>query len=343
MKIFLFPFFFLFFAGCCFGQLNGQNLVPNPSFEQYDTCPNGASQLNRAVSWFSPTTATPDYYNTCSPIDTANGDTYPVVGVPVNWCGFQNAKTGVGYSGFFAYYDYPGLPYREYVSTKLTSTLQAGTTYYVSFYISLADSCWHATSNIGLYFSPDSIAIDTFINLPYIPQIMNPVSNVLADKASWMLISGQYTAQGNENYITIGNFYDDTNTTAIYLSSGGDTAFGGTSDYNTAYYYLDDVCISSDSNLCSLTVGYEKTTQKKTVEVYPNPVRSKVFIKTQSENEKIIHVIVYNIYAEAIVAFENNSKGDFCSIDLADYPDGIYMLRIQTNQRIILKKVLIQK
>ena len=44
-----------------------QNFVPNPSFEQYDTCPDGMTRINYAIPWTQPLpVSTSDYYNTCS-------------------------------------------------------------------------------------------------------------------------------------------------------------------------------------------------------------------------------------------------------------------------------------
>src|SRR5439155_4534041 len=34
----------------------GPNLVPNPGFESFTSCPNSISQLNLAAPWFQPTT-----------------------------------------------------------------------------------------------------------------------------------------------------------------------------------------------------------------------------------------------------------------------------------------------
>lgn len=48
------------------GICEGQNLVQNGNFEQFDTCPTFHSQLYRAQFWNSPTLATPDYFNTCA-------------------------------------------------------------------------------------------------------------------------------------------------------------------------------------------------------------------------------------------------------------------------------------
>ena len=43
-----------------------QNLVPNPSFENYSACPENISEIDFALPWTSTTGATPDYYNSCS-------------------------------------------------------------------------------------------------------------------------------------------------------------------------------------------------------------------------------------------------------------------------------------
>jgi hypothetical protein len=43
-----------------------QNLVPNYSFEVYDTCPYQGSQIYFAIPWKGVTTNSTDYYNGCS-------------------------------------------------------------------------------------------------------------------------------------------------------------------------------------------------------------------------------------------------------------------------------------
>src|SRR6202008_3535364 len=45
-----------------------QNLVPNFSFEQHDSCPNMQDQIHYALGWkkCSDSLSTPDYYNACS-------------------------------------------------------------------------------------------------------------------------------------------------------------------------------------------------------------------------------------------------------------------------------------
>jgi hypothetical protein len=47
----LVAFFFLIYSINATAQVN---LVPNPSFEVFDTCPDAPSQITRAIPWFQP-------------------------------------------------------------------------------------------------------------------------------------------------------------------------------------------------------------------------------------------------------------------------------------------------
>ena len=47
---------------CSYALACGQNLVRNPSFENYSSCPIGWAQLANANYW-TPMIHTPDYYN----------------------------------------------------------------------------------------------------------------------------------------------------------------------------------------------------------------------------------------------------------------------------------------
>jgi OmpA-OmpF porin, OOP family len=81
---------------------NAQNLVPNPSFEQYDTCPDLLNQIQYAIGWNN-FGNTPDYYNACSQI----------MNVPNTQGGYQLAYDGNAYCGVYTF-AYGGVNYREY-------------------------------------------------------------------------------------------------------------------------------------------------------------------------------------------------------------------------------------
>lgn len=231
-------------------SIHCQNLVPNPSFEEYDSCPTGIGNsiydaVAEAQPWYNPTSATPNYLNMC------NGT------VPNNLFGSQQARTGVAYMGFYVYN--PGsIIWREYIQAPLDTPLIAGQEYCVEIYVNLAgDDRRYATDDIGVYFSdtavsnaPDCGGGNTNCGpLPYTPQVNNPDGNFITDTSNWVLISGIFTAAGGESYITIGNFKDSANTDIILVQASGS---------NTIYYYIDDisltripnVTITGDTSLC---------------------------------------------------------------------------------------------
>ena len=186
----------LFMLAICV-SMQGQNLVPNPGFEEYSTCPDTFSQLPEAFPWILPGLGTADLFNICG---TCTPD-WSIVCVPNNWAGYQFPHSGNGYAGIFIT---NSDNYREYIQTVLQSPMVAGDTYSVSFYVSLADKEKYGTNNIGAYFSEIPISSDDDENFDCCsPQIT--ASNVITSKTDWTLISGCYLASGNEQYITIGN------------------------------------------------------------------------------------------------------------------------------------------
>lgn len=203
------------------------NLVPNYSFEIYSGCPTASSQATLAIGWYSPTQAgSPDYYNGCAP---ASG-----LGVPKasNGVFFQYAKTGVAFMGI-ACRDKASPDIREYMQVQLSNTLSLNQCYLISFYANLKNYSDMSCNNIGAYISTNPINLTgSSYLLNYTPQAVT--KNIISDTLNWTLIRGIIQASGNENYITIGNFYSDANTNVIITN---------TSTPNNAYYNIDDVSV----------------------------------------------------------------------------------------------------
>jgi gliding motility-associated-like protein len=223
MKPLLKIFFSILFFSAKVISFAQTNLVPNYSFEDTLNCPTGATQINNAPPWFTVSNnGSPDYFNACS--------NSAFVDVPLNFAGYQFAKTGQAYSGMAVFTKNFAL--REYISIKLFDSLIVNKKYCVEFYISLSDSCSYAISSIGAYFSNDSIK-DTNLVLPYTPQVYNPNYNIITDTQNWSKISGYFIAMGGETFMTIGNFNSNANTDTTFL--GGNNLF--------AYYFIDDVSV----------------------------------------------------------------------------------------------------
>lgn len=206
-----------------------QELVPNPSFESFSSCPSSYGLIYLATGWDTPTPGTPDYFNACAPLATT-------VHVPLNLFGYQTPNIGQAYAGFYAT-DNPDWPeFREYVQIQLSDTLEAGKRYCVEFFVSLADSSAYAVDRIGAYLSPDPVSSPIYAALGVSPQIVSDSAHPILDTTSWVNIYNEYVALGNERYITIGHFVDNAHMDTVSTQAQS-AVFTG------SYYYLDDVSV----------------------------------------------------------------------------------------------------
>ncbi len=219
--------FCLIYTVMCLGfHSTSQNLVPNGDFEYYTSCPTLFSQFNLAYPWYDPNGASSDYYNACAPVSS-------YVNVPDQTGGaWQLAHSGVGYAGLWAR-QCVGCNYREYIQVQLTDTLKNNSCYYVEFYANLYNKLRIGVNNIGAYISQTAVTCTAPNPLGFTPQILLPGNPPIIDTVNWVKVSGLYTANGGEQYITIGNLLDDTNTTFQVIDTS--------SNFDDAYYFIDDV------------------------------------------------------------------------------------------------------
>src|SRR5690606_23133149 len=110
-------YFFLFLLSISqYGM--GQNLVPNPGFEEFFKCPqtfnNNISNKKIAPHWNSPSNGTPDLYNRCSKGDMGTH----------NLTGVTEPYQGDGFAGLILWERDNG--FREYLQVRLLKPLQKG-------------------------------------------------------------------------------------------------------------------------------------------------------------------------------------------------------------------------
>lgn len=215
-----------------------QNLVQNPSFENTKRCSEiiGAFDHN-VINWTSPTFGTTDLFNSC-----AKGQ----VGIPSNYNGLQQAKDGDKYAGFYLHSDDN---YREYVQVELSNKLEKGKKYKVEFFISLAENSDFAIKNIDYLLSANELNTSIFREMSERQLNKNNVENFKIhkiennryydNKSSWTMLSSEFTAQGNEKYLTIGNFLKNSKTEKLLVSNKNRN--------NMSYYYIDLVSLQ-DAN-----------------------------------------------------------------------------------------------
>ncbi|MDB4292958.1 OmpA family protein [Maribacter sp.] len=210
--------------------VHGQNLVKNPSFEEFTNCPEELGNIEVDVpNWSKSSEGTTDYFNVCS----------LRLGIPKNFNGSQAAEFGTGYAGL--YLSAPN-DYREYLQGELAERLVKGKRYEVSFHISLAEKSREAIRDIGVLFSEKMIKEDTRKALTRhqdknkdneynFAEVRN--WSYYTDKKGWMLVQTDFIANGTEKYLTIGNFRDNARSKVAKIEG----------DKSAAYYYLDQVSV----------------------------------------------------------------------------------------------------
>jgi hypothetical protein len=294
------------------------NLVPNPSFEVYDSCPSTwiiDGSITLANPWFQPfvPSSSSDYFNSC---DTVSN----FWSVPNNWFGkgYQYPKTGQAYAGIIVR---SGIlingTYREYLEVELSDSLISGKKYCASFYSVLGEMSNYCTSSIGMYFSSSIILYSNpfFGLISVTPQVANNSLNFLNDTLSWTEVKGEFIANGGEKFLTIGNFNDNFNTP--YQVTG----FGSTPYY---YYYIDDVSVY----LCDSTVGLNEETLFELI-LYPNPSRDIVKLKTRNNRLLNGKVNVSNTLG-GILFRDDLSNVTELEIDISKWSNGIYYLTFES-------------
>jgi len=208
--------------------VTAQNLVMNPSFEDFVNCPNRLGSFDTNVThWNTPTDGSTDYFNACS----------TAMGTPKNFNGSQPADFGKGYAGL---YFYAPENYREYLQAELSQTLVKGKKYQVSFYVSLAERSDFAVKEFGVLFSKDKIEVAGKKELSKTKRYTSAMenynfmeigySNFYRDTKDWILVNTQFVAKGTEKYMTIGNF--KTNARTRMFKTKRNARQG-------AYYYVD--------------------------------------------------------------------------------------------------------
>jgi hypothetical protein len=199
------------------------NLVPNPGSSRSAHAPRVQPAVQgRAPN--DPNTGTSDAYNQCSP------GGFPSVNVPANTFGFQNAHGGVGYGGSWCG---TSATTTSTCRRPLTSPLATATTYYVEFWVSLADTSDGAVDRLGAYLQAGPVSVGTNTTLLLTPQVESPAFTYLDDTTNWIKVSGTFVAAGGEDHVVIGNFHDDA-TTNVQPMPGG---------YPGINYYVDDVLV----------------------------------------------------------------------------------------------------
>ena len=83
-------------------------------------------------------------------------------------------------------------------------------------------------------------------------------------------------------------------------------------------------------------------TEKSTIQVYPNPAESTVFIKFLNFEEEKINIGIYDLFGKVVLEVSNNifAKGEqVITTSIEGLMSGLYFIRLQNNKEIITQKL----
>ncbi|MFZ6052605.1 T9SS type B sorting domain-containing protein [Halocola ammonii] len=202
-----------------------ENLVYNGGFEYYFGLPQNLGDWGNCDGWTNAgsDTSTPDYFHEGGSMAADLPETPVAIVQPYS---------GKGIMGFTAA-KYSEPDFREYITNELTTALQQGEQYKMTFFITngsvtTSSNCGAGVSKLGVSFT--SSAPDQAWNQVLDAQCLFELDTVFYSK-EWTEIEFVFTAPSNAQFFTIGVFETDED---IDMDRVENTSA------NVAYYFVDE-------------------------------------------------------------------------------------------------------
>ncbi|MDG1657157.1 MAG: OmpA family protein [Crocinitomicaceae bacterium] len=302
---------FVFLAPTSFAQ-EGENLVPNGSFESIGKKPKRLGKIESATGWVSPTGVRADLF-----VETK----IPEIGVPDNAYGQEDPQEGDNYIGVTGF-SYGNKVARSYVMTKLEAPMKKGMKYCVKMFVSLAEASKYASNNMGVMFSKKQFGTESKVSIIEDASIvhLNNDYETISARYDWTEICGTYTAKGGEKYITLGNFASNDETRFERMKKDAKTKDIRVKQVISAYYYIDDVSV----RLLDQEKGQKcDCLQEDAGDAYSTLIYQKSFIVTEemTAKEKVDDREVYFAFGKSKLSAEGKSSLDFIAKMLEENPN----------------------
>lgn len=279
-----------------------QNLVVNPSFEDPFGPITDIYGLNFIDGWRaqnSNSNLSPEL----SPLFNV-GAANPDLGVPGN--AFGNAKphesdsgeNGYSFLTTFSTFDVNG---RTYLGGTFSRDLTTGSKYYWSYWVQMCDVSGYATDGFGIKLLRDAAANGFPDGLP-----TSFDTSYVADSLEWVKVSGSFIADSTYQFFALGNFFYDGTTTFLQVTFRSQSAF----------YYVDNVCVSTNSTECGISPN-ARITQRTPLKMAPT-----YGTYTDIDNPGNEVAIVTDIHGVEVIRTRDKR------IDFGNLPKGLYFVRI---------------
>lgn len=228
---------------------HGENLVPNPGFEELvgkapkDDVDGSAVFRYNCVDWKSPTQSTPDI-KIVFPQQVKKAKQYHDVEIDAPHSGYKMAAI-LTHNPDSERSD----TYREYMQVKLKQPLIEGEEYYCEFWTMRARKARYISNNLGVVLSPTPLEGNGWDPLLEVPPTYN-VDKLINEKGrQWERISFTFTAANRSQFLIIGNFHDNEKTKLVVAKDVPKLIIANDEqEFDNSYYMIDDVmlCLTQD-------------------------------------------------------------------------------------------------
>lgn len=232
------------------------NLVSNGDFEQYSSLNIPFGGISNSCGWKTGNNGSPDYFNLGNISNTP-------FSIPCNSIGTQTSNNSIGNAYAGVGFSVPNFNinavFAEHIYTKLATPLIAGTTYQLSFDVSLAEGSSSFAYQLQAYFS--NYQLPQLSSTGYILTANSLVTSLVdtttrTNYNGWEKITFIYTATGGEQFLYIGGLQSQqiTQINAAPLNTSCnngnyDTYYNQPANlqYRGSYYYLDNITLVAAS------------------------------------------------------------------------------------------------
>lgn len=263
----------------CSAAMYSQNLVRNPSFEDYES---PSQDVFYAKDWFATDISTIDYYTEKCPYNPVyKSFTYMCESTHSKYFGYIPPYNGIAYIGMVLI-GWNGI--MEHYTGLLSQSLVKDSIYDISFYIRYGgDICWICSKSIEVLFTKEKLQFQRN-NYKYLfskgkifrASLIFDIQKA-NDTRKWVKCSAKYKAKGGEQFMTFGLFSQEDGNKLIklfneynkkYLDYSKQRSFVSKHEVfpiypNTnckqhkedrenrvcAYYFIDDVSVTIDSKV----------------------------------------------------------------------------------------------
>ena len=154
--------------------------------------------------------------------------------------------------------------------------------------------------------------------------------SIITDTTNWFTIAGSFVADSTYSNIILGIFFDNNNVDTLRLFKPNCDVF--------AYYFIDDVCVSSDSLTCVNPVSIiEPVIDNDSFNIYPNPATD--FFSINNASNQPYNLTIYNSIGQLLfeeTSITNNSK----KINITNFNSNLLFIKIKTENNSFTYKLL---